>query len=127
MINYSNNVHCYLLTHVTETILFSGFSEATCLQSPLPFSLYRFAEYGVATLTADFNSLFEEIYTPYSSPEYGMELFHTSMEIMNTSFMCGDQLLVTPDSFEDSSVRITQGEKRWADKRYELHRLCSTR
>lgn len=95
-----------------ELVFMSSFSEEACQQSLLPFSIYNFTVLGFIEMMDSSSAASEGIYTPYSSPELGPTIFGIVDANLKANIMCGDQPLVTPDQFEDSSVNITQGKRR---------------
>lgn len=110
LINHSNNAHCYPLTHLIEVVIASKFSEEICQQSLEPMVLFTLTVLSAASLMEPKHVSLERVYTPYSSPELGQTVFQATESALKADMKCGDQLLVTPNLFEDSSARITQGE-----------------
>ena len=61
-------------------------------------------------------------YSPFGSREFGPALLQVIDTSLRATMRCGDELLVTPDLFEDSSARRTQGERdiseKWSKQSY---------
>lgn len=111
LIDHSRNPHCYPLTHVIEGVVTSMFAKTTCQQSPLPTALFGYISIGLSNLLLTPLMTFDGIYSPYSSLQYGLSIYQAMDTSLRAALKCGDQLLITPDSFEDSSERIMQGER----------------
>ena len=95
-----------------EGVIVASFAKETCQQSVLPSVLFDLIQLGLRNLLTDYVVSLEGVYTPYSAPGLGQKIYDITDSAMRAAMRCGNQLLITPDSYEDSAARITRGE-RW--------------